>query len=104
MSRAVNALRDADNPAKAARLESLRDARCQNEDVCAVRATCLSAYELHVRALEGLSAARRIVADGGAEPAAVKLRAASDDLERARALTERCTTVEGEMVRKYELR
>jgi len=101
LGRAIDALRNADNAAKTAHLANLRATVCSVADVCAVRSTCLSGYELHLRALERLATAMTAAADGGTQAAAAVLESARTDLERARTLTERCTDAQGEMVRKY---
>jgi len=101
LGRAIDALREADNAAKGTHLAKLRATVCSVPDVCAVRSACISGYELHVRALERLAIAMTAAADGGTESAAALLDSARSDLERARALTQRCTETQGEMVRKY---
>lgn len=101
LGRAIDALRNADNAAKAAHLSNLRATVCSVADVCAVRSACISGYELHLRALEQLATAMTAAADGGTQSAAALLDSARSDLERARTLTERCTNGQGEMVRKY---
>jgi hypothetical protein len=103
LSRAVDSLRNADNAAKGAHLDSVRNAACSAPDVCAVRSVCLSGYELHVRALDGLAKAMVTTTDGGNESTAALLGTARADLERSRALTERCTEAQGEMVRRYRV-
>jgi len=101
VGRAIDALRDADNAAKSAHLARLRATSCSVPDVCAVRSTCLSGYELHAKALHSLATAMVAAADGGPQSAAALLDSARSDLERARTLTQRCTEAQGEMVRKY---
>jgi hypothetical protein len=97
VSRAVRALRDADNAKKSELLGALRATACNSEDVCAVRSACLAAYELHVDTLARLKGAVTGEADAGA------LDGLKHDLERARELAAACTDAEGEMIRRYKL-
>jgi hypothetical protein len=103
LSHAVDALRNADNAAKAPHLRSLRETACNEPDVCAVRSTCVAGYELHLGALSAMSGAQAVLSDAGPDAAARVLDQAKADLERAHGLTERCTEVQGEMVRKYRV-
>jgi hypothetical protein len=97
VSRAVRALREADNEKKRELLGALRAATCNTEDVCAVRSTCLAAYELHVETLARLQGAVTGATDGGS------LDALKSDLGRARDLASACADAEGEMIRRYRL-
>jgi hypothetical protein len=103
LSHAIDALRSADNAAKAPHLRGLRETACSEPDVCAVRSACVAGYELHVGALAALAGAQATLVDAGPEAAARVLDQAKGDLERARALTERCAEAQGEMVRKYRV-
>ena len=96
MSRAVRALRDADNEQKRELLGALRATPCTSSDVCAVRSPCLAAYELHV---EPLARLRDAVADAGA----ATLDGLKSDLGKARDLASTCTDAEGELIRRYKL-
>jgi hypothetical protein len=97
VSRAVRALREADNEKKPELLAALRSAPCTGADVCAVRSACLAAYELHVQTLSRMRDAVTGSADAGA------LDALKSDLGRARDLAGTCTDAEGEMIRRYKL-
>lgn len=101
LSHAIDALRNADNAAKAPHLRALRETACSEPDVCAVQSACVAGYELHLSALAALSGAQATLADAGPEAAARVLDRAKSDLERARGLTERCAEAQGEMIRKY---
>lgn len=103
VSRAVDALRAADNDKKPVFLQALRDVPCTEPDVCAVRSACLAAYELHVRALARLGDARRLVDAGALAGVAAELDAAQDELARAKTLTDDCTTQQGELVRRHRV-
>jgi hypothetical protein len=103
VSRAIDALREADNAGKPELLRALRDQGCDDEQVCAVRSACLAAYELHIRSLESI--ARALVQSDAGDPltAATALGAAQSELDRARKLTEDCTRVQGELIRHRRL-
>jgi hypothetical protein len=103
LSRAIDALRSADNAAKAPHLKGLRETACSEPDVCAVRSTCVAGYELHLGALAAMAGAQAVLADAGPDAAARVLDRAKADLERAHVLTERCTEAQGELIRKYRV-
>jgi hypothetical protein len=103
VSRAVDSLRNADNVAKGPHLGNLRAAPCSLTDVCAVRSTCITGYELHIRAFEALALAMAAAGDGGASDAERILEKAKADLDRANGLVGQCTAAQGEMIRKYGL-
>jgi len=101
VSRAVTALRDADNEKKRELLAVLRDASCSKPDICAVRSQCLAAYELHVEVLTRLGGVVANVGAGAGNPG--DLDAMKRDLARSRELATACTDAQGEMMRKYKL-
>ena len=101
MSRAVTALREADNEKKRDLLGELRATECSAQDVCGVRSACLAAYELHVETLARVRDAALGQAAGAAN--AASLEGLKRDLTRARDLGERCTDAQGEMIRRYKL-
>lgn len=103
MSRAVDALRAADNDHKAAPLAALRAVPCSVAEVCALQSYCVAAYEQHVRALELIEAAK---AEASAAPPAVLARAlasAQAALEAAKQQTDGCATRQGELVRRLKV-
>ena len=103
LSHAIDALRNAENAAKAPHLRGLRETPCTEPDVCAVRSACVAGYELHLGALTVMAGAQAALADAGPEAAERLLDQAKADLERAHGLTERCTEAQGELVRKYRV-
>src|SRR5262245_40509144 len=68
VSRAVDAVRNADNAKKANFLQALRDEPCADPEVCAVRSACIAAYELHLGSLEAV--ARAVTQVDGGDPMA----------------------------------
>lgn len=103
VSRAIDALRDADNAQKPELLRALRDQPCDDEQVCAVRSTCIAAYELHVQSLESIARALSQADGGDALTAASALGAAKSELDRARKLAEDCTRAQAELIRHRRL-
>jgi hypothetical protein len=99
VSRAVTALREADNEKKRELLAALRATPCETADVCALRSACLVAYELHVESLARVAD----VASRDAGPDAAALDALKGELGRARELASKCTDLQGEIVRRYKL-
>ena len=101
MSRAVTALRDADNQKKRELLAALRDTPCTVEDVCAVRSACLVAYELHVTTLTQMNSVTWLAnAQNGTADAVDRMKR---DLSRARELASKCTDLQGELIRRHKL-
>jgi hypothetical protein len=103
VSRAIDAVRNADNSAKARPLSALRTTACTIGDICAVQSYCVAAYEQHVGALGLLSEAKASVATAPASSVAETLTRAQEGLERAKALTDGCATRQGEMARHYHV-
>lgn len=104
LGRAIDALRDAPNPAKAARLKSLEGEPCSSPRACELKALCVAAYARHVESLGSSEQARSLLAlpDGGPEAAL----AAASALNQAEALqseavklTESCASKQGELRR-----
>ncbi len=56
ISRAIDVLRNAPNEHKAQRIQPLRELSC--DAYCDLRDTCVSAYEIHIAALELIERAR----------------------------------------------
>jgi hypothetical protein len=102
---AVRQLRDAPPDNKGAPLSALRTLECDG-DRCELKSTCVEAYELHVRGIQRLAAARHAL-DGTADPlsrkAAETLDDAEQDLQRSAELTKQCADVQGEITRRYRL-
>jgi hypothetical protein len=103
VSRAIDALRTADNAGKSSLLRALRAEQCTDPEVCSVRSACLAAYELHVASLERVAQAGALVDAGDAAAAASAFTQARDDLDRARRLAEDCTRAQGELIRNKRL-
>jgi hypothetical protein len=105
--RAVAALRDAPNEAKAPLLATLKGAACSDPEVCALKKVCVSAYEQHLSALE-LTAEVKGRLDSGADAGeAQKLGVLLGDAERklveSRTLSDRCVEREGAARRRFKL-
>jgi hypothetical protein len=103
VSRAIDALRTADNAEKPNFLRALRAEQCVDAEVCSVRSACLAAYELHVGSLERVAQAGVLVDAGDPSAAASAFTQARDDLDRARRLAEDCTRAQGELIRNKRL-
>jgi hypothetical protein len=103
LSRAIDALRSADNPNKAGALQALRAAPCTFPDICAVRSACIAAYELHVRGVEAAAKAAGLLNTDEAPKAAELLGTAESDLKRASELANACTSAQGELQRRYRV-
>jgi len=105
LDHAIDVLRNADNAAKQPALSELRALPCARTETCAVQSTCVAAYELHLRGLEGIAQSKQqaLAADAGAELPAL-IGAARDSLERAKVLAQKCADAQGEMQRRYRLR
>ena len=103
VSRAIDAVRNADNAGKAGPLTALRGTACTVADVCAVQSYCVAAYEQHVGALGLLADAKASVATAPAASVAVTLAGAEQGLARAKTLTDDCATRQGEMARHYRV-
>jgi hypothetical protein len=103
LNRAIDGVRNADNAAKATALGALRSAQCSHTDVCRVRSGCLSAYELHVSAVQSAADAQRHIDAGSPDRAAAALVNAERDLKKAGELAQQCTDLQGELVRKFRL-
>jgi hypothetical protein len=101
VSRAVTAVRDADNQKKRELLSALRETACETPDICAVRSACLAAYELHVEVLARMEGVMWLAdAQSGAVGAVDQMKR---DLARSRELASKCTDLQGELIRRYRL-
>lgn len=103
VSRAIDAVRNADNAAKAGPLGALRGTACTVADICAVQSNCVAAYEQHMGALGLLAEAKASVATAPASDVASTLANAEQGLARAKTLTDDCATRQGEMARHYRV-
>lgn len=103
LSRAIDGVRNANNAEKAHAVGALRSAKCSHPDVCRVQSACLSAYELHVSAVQSAAQAQRHIDAGSPARAASALVNAERDLEKSSELARRCTNLQGELVRQFRL-
>ncbi len=103
MSRAVDALRAAENPQKMAFLAALRAVPCSVPEVCAVQSLCLAAYEGHVRALELILEVKAIASSAPVEKVKAELLAADASLSKAKLATEECTSKQGALIRQFRI-
>jgi hypothetical protein len=106
LAHAIEALRGADNQGKAPALAELRALPCSGEATCSVQSTCVAAYELHLRGLEGVAEGKRRASAGesGAADLPTLVASAQAALERAKDLSQKCADAQGELTRRYRLR
>jgi hypothetical protein len=101
--RAIETLRDADNPKKRDQLKLLEQQSCREPTLCELRDVCVSGYRLHVDALSAVEGAKLTInsKSGTAElgRAALATEAARDQLERAQPIIRRCTHLAGAVQR-----
>lgn len=103
VSRAIDAVRTAENAHKSGPLAALRAVACSAPEVCAVRSHCVAAYETHVAALGLVDEAKATVATAPAASVAAILASAERGLGQAKAATDECATRQGEMVRRFHV-
>jgi hypothetical protein len=115
IARAVEMLRLSSNHDKHPWLDRLRALPCQAEDACQLQATCIGAYEEHLRALELIESARQrldipardaAVEDASAEAllqTAAQAQSAQRMLREARRLTRACAENEAVIRQRYRL-
>jgi hypothetical protein len=103
VSRAIEALRAADNVRKAELLSALRAVPCTVPDVCAVQSFCADAYDEHVKVLALIGAAKAAASSAPAETLRDALATAQAGLTRAKAQTDSCATKQGELARRYRV-
>ena len=103
ISRGIDTLRKAENPAKAAPLAALRDKSCSVPDICAVKSVCIAAYEQHERALALVAEAKAGITAAPAASVAQTLTLAESALSRAKSQTDDCATRQGEMARHFKV-
>ena len=103
MSRAIEALRNADNAKKSAFLSALRAVPCSVPDICAVQSFCAVAYDEHVKLLELIDAAKAAAVSAPADALRDAIGAAQAGLARAKTQTDTCATQQGELARRYHV-
>jgi len=103
VSRAIDAVRMADNAQKSGPLAALRVVPCTAPEVCAVQSYCVAAYEKHVAVLALLAEAKASMSTAPPTTLAATLATAERGLTEARTLTDACTTRQGEMVRRFHV-
>lgn len=107
LAHAIDALREAPNPAKAALLTRLREIPCGDAEICGLKDACAAAYEKHLSAIGAAERAKALLAepDGGAPAAlaaALELKRAEEDLARAQGMTESCASAQGKLTRSLK--
>ncbi len=106
IGRAVDALRDAPNEAKAPLLGVLEAEACDNSETCGLKALCSRAYSRHVEGLDKSARVKAMLApDAGteqAQAAAALLKEAESALAEAAQLTEECAAKQGELRRRLK--
>jgi hypothetical protein len=103
VSRAIEALRNADNAKKSTLLSALRAVPCSVPDICAVQSFCAAAYDEHVKVLELIDAAKAAASSAPAEALRDAIATAQAGLQRAKAQTDACATQQGELARRYRV-
>jgi hypothetical protein len=103
VSRAIDAVRTADNAQKSGPLGALRAVPCSAPEVCAVQSHCVAAYEKHVAVLGLLADAKATSATAPPEGLVATLAKAERDLAEARTLTDDCATRQGELLRRFHV-
>jgi hypothetical protein len=97
----IDRLRRADNADKKPLLEALEAADCVGPDACALKDLCVRAYQLHQRGLDAIASLRAGAGSADPEKLAQELmRAAEQDLARARDLGAQCSEAQVRTVRK----
>lgn len=100
----VNQLRDAPHNAKEQPLSELLAAECTSAPACELKHVCASAYRLHADAVElGVQAGKQRPDGYGPVIAADLLKRAEKQLGDAKAGTERCVQLQGELTREHKL-
>jgi outer membrane murein-binding lipoprotein Lpp len=104
LARHIDSLRNAPNEGKGPLLEQLKAAPCEDPRVCELKSHCILAYMRHRSALEASARAAALIAavdsDRSAAPAAaLELKRAEEQLDEAKALTSRCASAQGELLR-----
>lgn len=101
---AVNQLREAPTNAKGEPLTTLLGLTCKAPPACELQQVCASAYRLHAEAVQmGVQASQLGSGGYGPQLAADLLARAEKQLAEAKAGTERCVALEGELTRRWKL-
>jgi hypothetical protein len=103
VSRAIEALREADNGKKAELLRALRAVPCSVPDICGVQSFCAAAYDEHVQVLALIDAAKAAASSAPPEALRDAIATAQAGLTRAKAQTDTCPTKQGELARRYHV-
>ncbi|HEX9619639.1 MAG TPA: hypothetical protein VF989_05870 [Polyangiaceae bacterium] len=105
VTHAVERLRGASNSEKGVALSALAAVPCSAPEVCALKTLCAGAYTKHVRALDGVRAARHALraAPAGSARVAKLLDESQELLESAQSDVARCADAEGELKRNLRL-
>jgi hypothetical protein len=98
-----NRVRNADNAEKARHLAELASTACPVPDACRMRDACVSAYTLHVDALNLTAAAKQLMSDGRHGEAAGILGAAEAKLKLAGPQIEQCTALSAGLRSSYSI-
>lgn len=100
----VNQLRDAPHNAKEEPLSQLLAIDCTSAPACELKHVCASAYRSHADAVDlGVQASKQGSDGYGPLIAADLLKRAEKQLADAKAGTERCVQLQGELTRKHKL-
>ena len=104
ISRAIDQLRDAPNPEKAALLDALKAVPCETAELCELQRSCVDGFGQHVFALAETSRAKSLMTtpEGSAEAARI-LDFAQSELSEAAPKINHCATTQGATKRKYKL-
>jgi len=103
VTRAVERLRSAANPAKSALLAELARIACSGPEVCETRDACAAAYALHVEGVGLTQAAKLQLTTGQDLEAAKVLGAAELKLREAASKVADCTDREASLRRRHRL-
>lgn len=109
LGRAIDRVRQAPNQEKAPILTQLEEHACQAPEVCELKALCVHAYQVHLRALAAADRARQLLGTKGGGTlasiqAAQELAQAERDLKIAGELAERCAEEQGNLSRAVKAR
>ena len=102
ITRAIDVLRDAPNPQKAALLDTLKSVSCAVPDLCALQRVCIDGYGQHVAALSETERARALMSSNNALEAGRTLDYARVELAQAAPKIAQCADAEGAARRKYK--
>lgn len=107
VTHAVERLREASNAKKDVALRALAAVPCSAQDVCALKKLCADAYTKHVRALDGVRAARHALGPDAAPAGSARVLELLDDSQRllddAQTQVARCADAEAALRRRLRL-